>query len=116
MSLQRVNLLKIESFLFNFEIILLSNCLIIKNMNSEEKNLKDKVNKNDNSKDKIEKKKNKNVNEKGASGIFTPLDIPIVSVFENHYSKEPLYEVGLDKFLHTTKFKTKVEEYTKWNI
>lgn len=57
MSLQRVNLLKIESFLFNFEIILLSNCLIIKNMNSEEKNLKDKVNKNDNSKDKIEKKK-----------------------------------------------------------
>ena len=63
MSLQRVNLLKIESFLFNFEIILLSNCLIIKNMNSEEKNLKDKVNKNDNSKDKIEKKKNKNVNE-----------------------------------------------------
>ena len=63
MSLQRVNLLKIESFLFNFEIILLSNCLIIKNMNSEEKNLKDKVNKNDNSKDKLEKKKNKNVNE-----------------------------------------------------
>ena len=57
MSLQRVNLLKIEWFLFNFEIILLSNCLIIKNMNSEEKNLKDKVNKNDNSKDKIEKKK-----------------------------------------------------------
>lgn len=57
MSLQRVNLLKIESFLFNFEIILLSNCLIIKNMNSEEKNLKDKVNKNDNSKDKIEKEK-----------------------------------------------------------
>lgn len=51
-------------------------------MNSEEKNLKDKVNKNDNSKDKIEKKKNKNVNEKGASGIFTPLDIPIVSVLK----------------------------------
>lgn len=32
-------------------------------------------------------------------------------MFENHYSKEPLYEVRLDKFLHTTKFKTQVEEY-----
>ena len=80
-------------------------------MKNDEKLLKDRVNKNDNSKEKIEKKKNKNINEKGASGIFTPLDVPIVSVFENHYSKEPLYEVRLDKFLHTTKFKTQVEEY-----
>ena len=80
-------------------------------MKNDEKLLKDRVNKNDNTKEKIEKKKNKNINEKGASGIFTPLDVPIVSVFENHYSKEPLYEVRLDKFLHTTKFKTQVEEY-----
>lgn len=58
-------------------------------MKNDEKLLKDRVNKNDNSKEKIEKKKNKNINEKGASGIFTPLDVPIVSVFENHYSKEP---------------------------
>ena len=52
-------------------------------MKNDEKLLKDRVNKNDNSKEKIEKKKNKNINEKGASGIFTPLDVPIVSVFEN---------------------------------
>ena len=49
-------------------------------MKNDEKLLKDRVNKNDNSKEKIEKKKNKNINEKGASGIFTPLDVPIVSV------------------------------------
>lgn len=57
MSLQRVNILKIESILLNFEMILLFNYLIINKMKNDEKLLKDKVNKNDNSKEKIEKKK-----------------------------------------------------------
>ena len=57
MSLQRVNILKIESILLNFEMVLLFNYLIINKMKNDEKLLKDRVNKNDNSKEKIEKKK-----------------------------------------------------------
>lgn len=77
--------------------------------------LKDNVNKDDNSKEKskekTKKKENKNMNKKESSGIFTPFDIPIVSVFENHFSKEPIDEIRLDKFLHTSKFKRQVDEY-----
>lgn len=57
MSLQRVNILKIESILLNSEMALLFNYLIINRMENNEKLLKDKVNKNDNSKEKTEKKK-----------------------------------------------------------
>ena len=67
MSLQRVNILKIESNLLNFEMILLFNYLIINKMENNKKLIKDKVNKNDNSKEKIEKKKNKNINDRKLS-------------------------------------------------
>ena len=63
--------------------------------------LKDK----DNIKDKDEKKENKNVNKKGSGIIFPSFDVPIVSMFENHFSTEPIKEVRLDIFLHTRKFR-----------
>ena len=67
-----MNILKIESILLNFEMILLFNYLIINKMKNDEKLLKDKVNKNDNSKEKIEKKKNKNINEKELAESLLP--------------------------------------------
>lgn len=39
---------------------------------------------------KEKKKKNKNVNKKGSGIIFPSFDIPMVSVFENYFSKEPI--------------------------
>ena len=69
--------------------------------------LKDK----DNIKDKDEKKENKNVNKKGSGIIFPSFDVPIVSMFENHFSTEPIKEVRLDIFLHTRKFREQVETY-----
>lgn len=89
--------------------------LIISSMKTITESLKDNIKENDNYKgkykEKTKKKENKNINEKRSGGIFTPFDIPIVSVFENHYSTEPIGKVRLDKFLHTIKFKEQVEEY-----
>ena len=48
---------------------------------------------------KEKKKKNKNVNKKGSGIIFPSFDIPMVSVFENYFSKEPIKKVRLDTFL-----------------
>ena len=70
--------------------------------------MKNVLNKNDNSNK--EKKKNKKKEE--SCIIFTsPFEEPIVSLFENFYSKEPIREVKLSSFLHTRKFKEKVELY-----
>ena len=71
--------------------------------------LKDKDN--DNIEEKEEKKKNKNVNKKGSGIIFPSFDIPMVSVFENYFSKEPIKKVRLDTFLHTRIFREQVERY-----
>ena len=72
--------------------------------------MKNVLNKNDNSNK--EKKKNKNKKEEESCLIFTsPFEEPIVSLFENFYSKEPIREVKLSSFLHTRKFKEKVELY-----
>ena len=60
---------------------------------------------------KEKKKKNKNVNKKGSGIIFPSFDIPMVSVFENYFSKEPIKKVRLDTFLHTRKFREQVERY-----
>ena len=72
--------------------------------------MKNVLNKNDNSNK--EKKKNKNKKKEESCIIFTsPFEEPIVSLFENFYSKEPIREVKLSSFLHTRKFKEKVELY-----
>lgn len=55
--------------------------------------------------------KNENIKEKGSSGIFTPLEEPIVSLFENVFSTEHTKVIRLNKFLHTVKYKEQVEEY-----
>lgn len=66
-------------------------------------------NENGNSNEK--KKENKNNNKKGSSLIFPPLEEPMVSLFENFYSKEPIREMKLSRFLLTHKFKEEVEFY-----
>ena len=78
-------------------------------MKGRKYSLKDKDN--DNIEEKEEKKKNKNVNKKGSGIIFPSFDIPMVSVFENYFSKEPIKKVRLDTFLHTRKFREQVERY-----
>lgn len=72
--------------------------------------MKNVLNKNDNSNK--EKKKIKIKKKEESCIIFTsPFEEPIVSLFENFYSKEPIREVKLSSFLHTRKFKEKVELY-----
>ena len=48
-----------------------------------------------------------------ATESFPPFEEPIVSLFENIYSTEPIREISLSKFLHTRKFKEQVEDYRK---
>lgn len=79
--------------------------LIINNM----KTAKDILNENGNSNK--EKNNKKNNNKKGSSLIFPPLVEPMVSLFENFYSKEPIREMKLSRFLLTHKFKEEVEFY-----
>lgn len=43
--------------------------------------------------------------------IFTSIRTPLVSLFENVFSKEPVRDVRLDKFLFTNKFKERVKAY-----
>ena len=66
---------------------------------------------NDNSKKEEKEKKNFNVNKNGSDRIFNPFEEPMVSLFENIFSTEPIREVSLHKFLHTSKFKAEVEKY-----
>ena len=65
----------------------------------------------DNSKKEEKEKKNFNVNKNGSDRIFNPFEEPMVSLFENIFSTEPIREVSLHKFLHTSKFKAEVEKY-----
>lgn len=81
---------------------------------SEMCNIENTPNKNDNSNKEEKKKEKENKNKKGG-GIFEPLEEPMVSLFENFYSKEPIKEVRLSRFLLTHKFKDKVGEYRKCN-
>lgn len=74
-----------------------------KENNKEDDNFKGK------NKEEIKNKENKK--RKGSRRIFTPFEIPLVSVFRNHYSKDPIGTVRLDKFLNTTKYQKQVEEY-----
>ena len=48
-----------------------------------------------------------------ATESFPLFEKPIVSLFENFYSKEPVGEISLSKFLLTSKFKEQVEDYRK---
>ena len=73
------------------------------------KTAKDILNENGNSNK--EKNNKKNNNKKGSSLIFPPLVEPMVSLFENFYSKEPIREMKLSRFLLTHKFKEEVEFY-----
>lgn len=75
------------------------------------KNTKNILNIKDNSKEK--EKENINTKEKECDRIFYPFEEPIVSLFENIYSKEPIQEISLNKFLHTSMFKEQVENYRK---
>ena len=101
------------------ESIFVSNLLINKDMEktkntlNDEYNVKDNVIENEESNgDLKEKVKEKlNVNEDGCGGIFPPFRVPLVSLFENVFSKEPVREVRLDKFLFASKFKERVEAY-----
>lgn len=77
------------------------------------KNTKNVLNVKENSKGKDKEKENKNMNENGSDRIFIPFEEPIVSLFENIYSTEPIREISLSKFLHTSKFKEQVEDYRK---
>lgn len=62
---------------------------------------------------KIKKKKIKIQKKMKATESFPPFEEPIVSLFENIYSTEPIQEISLSKFLHTRKFKEQVEDYRK---
>jgi len=75
--------------------------------------IKNILNEEDNSKEEKEENKNKDKNKKGSSRIFPPMEEPMVSLFENFYNTEPIKEVKLSRFLHTHKFKEKVEEYRR---
>ena len=59
---------------------------------------------------KIKKKKIKIQKKMKATESFPPFEEPIVSLFENIYSTEPIQEISLSKFLHTRKFKEQVED------
>ena len=101
------------------ESIFVSNLLSIKDMKKTKNTLNDEYNVKDNvieneefNGDLKEKVKEKlNVNEDGCGGIFSPFRVPLVSLFENVFSKEPVREVRLDKFLFASKFKERVEAY-----
>lgn len=75
------------------------------------KSTKNVLNENDNFKDK--EKENKNMKENESDRIFIPFEEPVVSLFENFYSKEPIGKISLSKFLRTSKFKEQVKDYRK---
>ena len=97
------------------ESIFVSNLLSIKDMKKTKNTLNDEYNVKDNVIENEEfngdLKEKLNVNEDGCGGIFSPFRVPLVSLFENVFSKEPVREVRLDKFLFASKFKERVEAY-----
>ena len=77
---------------------------------------------NDNSEGKEKRKEKENVynNENDSNRIFDKFEEPIVSLFENCYSKEPIREIRLTNFLFThklpsNKIKEQVEAYRRSN-
>lgn len=76
-------------------------------------NVKDDVDVKYNVKDDVILNEKEEFNENGDEcvGIFTSIRTPLVSLFENVFSKEPVRDVRLDKFLFTNKFKERVKAY-----
>lgn len=54
---------------------------------------------------------NLDAGEEGSGRIFTPLEEPRVSLFENVFSTEPVQTIRMEKFLLSSKFKEEVENY-----
>jgi hypothetical protein len=83
-------------------------------------NTKNVSNDNNNSDEKEKDKENVYINEKDSNRIFNKFEEPMVSLFENCFSKEPTKEIKLTKFLFThklttDKYKEQIEVYRRCN-